>query len=286
MLKTAAHRRSLVSSETPGGRVWLLAAGLALAGCANASIDNQTFAKDASAKDGTSDGTGPDDKNDKKDTGQSSPDNGPAGPCDPFTNSGCPSGKKCTALAKGDSLTIGCGDKGNKAEGNDCSPALSGDEQTGDDCGDGLSCFALKDDPSPTCHRICPISGTAHACPQGSVCRVTLPGISNYASCGSSCRPLEQSGCADSQACYLTSLGAVCWSLPDKPVAIGGNCTGATVNECERGSTCVTGLSSGNKCLAFCSTKGQAPTCSNGTTCTKAPIDEVFLPEPDVGTCR
>lgn len=252
---------------------------LASLGCANAEVRPPTpppsGADAGAAKDAT------------PNTDQPGKDGAPAealppDPCDPFTNSGCPSDQKCTALLQGNAMALGCGAKGTKAEGATCSPTTTGDQQTGDDCGDGLACFRLQNETDFTCRRTCPITGTAHACPTGSICSVRVPGLSSYGFCGPSCKPLEQTGCASGQACYLTSIGATCNNAGSTQA--GDSCSQAS--DCKPGTTCITGLSNGNRCLAFCSTAGSSPSCSGGSTCTKVPIDDVFMSEPSVGYCR
>jgi len=253
-------------------------------GCANADLRPVSPTADAALADATADTVSPTDKAGGKSDTQSPGDNAPAGPCDPFSNAGCSSDRKCTAVLSNGSLVLSCGSKGSKSEGDECSRTSEGD-QLGDDCGDGLACFKLQEDKSTssTCRRFCPTSGTDHACPTGSVCRISYSTLGGYGFCGSSCKPLEQSGCSDVQACYLTSIGALCGGKGS--TKIGDGCTGSTPNECEPGSTCVTGLSNGNKCLAFCAMGGGSPSCSSGT-CTKMPVADVFMSEPNVGTCR
>jgi hypothetical protein len=270
-----------MGAALPG--VWLATVGMGLLGCANAEVSSAESMRDASAKDVLTDGNGGDQKGAKNDGGSPS-DNAPAGACVPFTNAGCSSAQKCTALASGSTLSLGCGDKGNKSEGDDCTTASSNDQPTGDDCGNGLACLFLEGDDTAKCRRLCPSSGTANACPTGSVCTLKLPGLTGYWFCGPSCKPLEQSGCAadKNEACYLSSVGAKCQTHPDSPTKIGGSCSAAS--ECEPGSTCIT-FSSGNKCQAFCSTSGGSPGCPGGMTCQKAPVDDVFMSEPNVGTC-
>lgn len=261
---------------------WLTAFGIGLLGCANAEVSTHEPIRDASAKDAPADGTGPDEKAQNND---GPADTGPAGACTPFSNAGCPSDKKCTALQYGSSLALGCGEKGDKSEGDECATVSSNEEPAGDDCGNGLACLLLDSDNTPKCRRLCPTSGTANACPTGQVCILQLPGLVGYLFCRPSCKPLEQTGCdADKQeACYLSNVGAKCMVHPDNPTKIGDSCS--TSSECEPGSTCLT-FSSGNKCLAFCSTDGGSPSCPSGMTCAKVPVDDVFMSEPNVGTCK
>jgi len=262
--------------------VWLAVVGLGLLGCANAEVSTPEPGRDGSAKDAFTDGGGPDEKGQKD--GPGGTDTPPASGCVPFANSGCPSDKKCTALGGDSTLSLGCGEKGNKSEGDECSTTSSNDQPAGDDCGNGLACLFLDSDTTPTCRRLCPTSGTANACPTGEVCTLNL-GLPGYLFCGPSCKPLEQTGCdaANREACYLSSLGAKCQVHPDSPTRIGDACS--TSSECTPGSTCVT-FSSGNKCLAFCSTGGGSPSCPSGMTCARVPLDDVFLSEPNVGTCK
>jgi hypothetical protein len=262
--------------------VWLTALGLGLLGCANAEVSAPEPTRDASAKDSPTDGSGPDEKVQKND---GPADNAPTGVCTPFSNSGCSSDQKCTALQNGSSLELACAPKGDKAEGDECSTTSSNDRTTGDDCGNGLACLLVDPDTTWRCRRLCPTSGTANACPTGEVCVLQLPGLTGYYFCRPSCKPLEQTGCNADQkeACYLSSVGAKCMVHPDNPTKIGEACSSSS--QCEPGSTCLT-FSSGNKCLAFCSTSGGSPSCPSGMTCAKVPVDDVFMSEPNVGTCK
>lgn len=280
-LRTPARPSSLPAKLHSTGLLFLAVAAMGIVSCANAEVSSAEPTRDASTKDLPSDG-GADEKGAKND-GATGPDNTPAGVCAPFSNSGCSSDQKCTALLNGSTLSLGCGGKGNKGEGDDCTTTSLNDQPTGDDCGNGLACLFLEGDDTSKCRRLCPTSGTANACPTGSVCTLNL-NLPGYLFCGPSCKPLEQTGCAaeNKEACYLNRLGAKCQTHPDSPTKIGGSCS--TASECEPGSTCIT-FSSGNKCQAFCSTSGGSPSCPGGTTCQKVPVDDVFMSEPNVGTC-
>jgi hypothetical protein len=280
--ESMTHHPFSRSRWTARSGTWLTAVVLGLLGCANAEVSAPEPTRDASAKDGPTDGGGPDEKIQKSD---GSADSAPAGVCAPFSNSGCDSDKKCTALQSGSTLSLGCGDKGDKAEGDDCATTSSNDQPTGDDCGNGLACLLLASDTTSKCRRLCPASGTANACPTGEVCILQLPGVTGYLFCRPSCKPLEQTGCDPDkkEACYLSNVGAKCLVHPDTPTKIGESCSSSS--ECEPGSTCLT-FSSGNKCLKFCSTSGGSPSCPSGSTCTKVPVDDVFMSEPNVGTCK
>lgn len=205
----------------------------------------------------------------------------PGGSCNPLTNDGCSSDKKCTALRAGDSLSLGCGSRGDKSENDECQPVPETGPQTGDNCGSGLACFNWAGE-SPKCHKLCVHSGCSRDCAEGWACNRRLPGIDSYWSCGVSCRPLEQSGCPSNEGCYVASGGPVCAEAGKK--AVGEECDSSKVNDCEAGSTCITGLSNGNRCLAFCSTSGGSPSC--GTTCIKIPVDDAVMSQPNVGYCR
>jgi len=209
------------------------------------------------------------------------------GLCDPFSNSGCASDKKCTALQSGSSLGLACGSKGGGAEGDACTRSLNGADQSGDDCGDGLACFALSGEPSATCRRICPLSGTAHACPSGELCSLIVPGLDTLAFCRKvvTCQPLEQTGCASGEACYFSTSGSYTGSLCAKAGAKKPGDTCAAANDCVPGSTCL--IVGSGVCSAFCSTANGNADCSGastgGDTCAAlgGPGDEANL-----GSCR
>ena len=238
----------------------------AFVGCANAKVGD-IGGRDAAASD-TADAastTTPDL------TGATSQDD--AGqivysPCNPFDNTGCSSGQKCSALRSGSSLSLGCGSKGNKSEGDSCTPVPTTDAQTGDDCGDGLGCFNSKYDDKTICRRICPFPGT-EICPSGESCALTVPGLSGLRFCVAStsptpttCLPLEQTGCTADQACYSTPDGALCY----KAGAAQPGATCHAANDCTPGSTCVT-INGSSTCHSFCSTaSGGTPSCSGTST--------------------
>jgi len=210
-------------------------------------------------------------------------------PCNPFDNTGCSSGQKCSALRNGSSLSLGCGSKGSKSEGDTCTPVPTADAQTGDDCGDELGCFSTKTDNRNVCRRICPFPGT-DICPSGESCSLTVPGLSGLRFCVTStstpptaCLPLEQTGCATDQACYSTPSGAMCYKTGTaRP---GDTCHAA--NDCIPGVTCVT-INGSSTCHSFCSTaSGGTPSCSgtgtNGTFC--AAVGSA-TDEANLGFCR
>ena len=242
----------------------LLFAGLGLqaGACAKATVGDvrthdaavESATAPADGKDGS-----PNDKNGKNDGPAA---DAPYGPCDPFTNSGCNGGEKCTALQSGSSLTLGCGNKGSGSEGDSCTPVSTGGSQTGDDCGDGLACFALTGEAMATCRRICPTSGTANACPAGAVCNLIVPGLTGLAFCraATTCLPLEQTGCPSDYACYFDSTGAHC--ALKGATQPGNSCIYA--NDCMPGSTCL--IVGTGTCSSFCSISGGSPACSGPST--------------------
>ncbi|HEY5284315.1 MAG TPA: hypothetical protein VIM14_16100 [Polyangia bacterium] len=277
------HRWNAPSLKTDANTTRLLrilAAALVcqVSGCASGTIYN------VGTTDGGSGGTGGQadasdapGSNIKKD---GAPTDSYSGACDPFSNSGCDSNKKCTALQNSDrTLTLGCGDKnGTKGEGETCTQTAPAGTQTGDDCDQGLACFAVGG--SSTCHRICPTSGTANACPSSSVCSLVVTGLTGLAFCQPSCKPLEQTGCQSNEACYTINIGAICLGTTNATKKPGDACS--QPNECEGGSTCVNGATSA--CASFCSTAATGtPSCPSGKTCTPLPGTP---PEPNAGYCK
>jgi len=226
-----------------------------MSGCASATVGNQEPTHDAGSDASASVG-GKDGSNSTKNDGSGDV---VYGACDPFSNSGCSSNQKCIALQSGNALSLGCGSKGSKVEGDTCTPEMSSSAQTGDDCGSQLACFKLATDTSYTCHRICPISGGANACPGTDTCSLVVPGLTGLAFCQKAvtCLPLEQTGCPDGQACYYGDKGAVCAPAGQSPP--GGSCNRA--NDCVKGSTCL--ILPPGVCSSFCSTaSGGATTCT------------------------
>ena len=210
---------------------------------------------------------------------------GGVGGCDPLSNAGCGVGAKCTVLQTATSFTLGCGSKGTKGPGETCTQATSGQMQTGDDCADGMACFALQGESKPTCRQFCMAAGAMTACLSGMACTLQinqLPG-SSFCQTSISCTLATQTRCPSGQACYLVSTGATC--APAGTAAPGAGC--ASANDCARGSTCVTtgGVST---CASFCAlTAGGTPACAatgtGGPTCTATPGTP---PEPSTGICR
>jgi len=253
-----------VSPDASSTTIILTLAVGALVGCANAKVGD-IGARDAAVSDtADSASTGTPDL-----TGATSQDD--AGkivysPCDPFDNTGCSIGQKCSALRNGSSLSLGCSSKGNKSEGEDCTPVPTPNAQTGDDCGDGLGCFNTGLDGRTICRRMCPATGT-NTCPSGETCGMTVQGLSDPKFCAAApspttCLPLEQTGCAGAQACYSTSTGALCYNAGTAQP--GGTCHAA--NDCTPGSTCVT-INGISTCHSFCSTaSGSTSTCSGSST--------------------
>jgi hypothetical protein len=236
----------------------------AILGCANAKVGD-IGAHDAAASDtadaattGTPDLTGATSQDDAGQVVYS--------PCNPFDNTGCSSNQKCSALRNGSSLSLGCGSKGTKSEGDACTPIPTADAQTSDDCGDGLGCFSTKADNRTICRRICPYPG-ANICPNGETCSMAVPGLSGLQFClapppATACLPLEQTGCTADQACYGTPTGATCYKAGTAQP--GETCHAA--NDCVPRATCVT-INGTSTCHSFCSTaSGGTPSCSGTST--------------------
>ncbi len=262
-------------------RVWVAVLGCQVFACASAKIGDIGQPTDGGTGDAeASDSASPNDKNAKHDGPNA--DSDVTGNCDPFSNAGCDSGMKCTALQQGDgTLALGCDATGSKSEGDDCTQTASGGSQTGDDCGDGLACFGAP----ATCHRMCAASGTANGCPGSEICASTAPGLTTVAFClaVTTCQALEQTGCPSGQACYFSQTGALCAQEGSK--SPGDSCT--VLNDCAKGSTCLlSGVSTG-ACSSFCSTASDGtPSCSSsgtgGGTCASLGSSA----EPDLGSCR
>jgi len=206
----------------------------------------------------------------------------PTGNCEPFTNLGCGTGKKCTALQQSDgTLALGCAAVGGKGEGDSCTQVMvrsgAASVEVDDDCADGLACFSMQAGASASCHRMCKSDGS-QACPNAEICSLVAPGLASVEFCRptGSCSPVEQTGCAVAQACYWSSSGALCATVGSGKV--GDPCVNA--NDCVAGATCV--ALSPSRCVAFCSTVG-TPGCPTGSTC--AAISGVAA-NANVGYCK
>ena len=169
---------------------------------------------------------------------------------------------------------------GSKGEGDSCSPSA-----TGDDCGELLACIRVNPDPNYTCQRICPLSGTANACPGTETCATQVKDFSTstglaFCRATTSCLPIEQTGCPANQACYYADkVGEICAPVPSQPVQPGSACVHA--NDCAKGSTCLT-LGSTGTCFSFCST-ADSGACPSGMTCSALGGSS---DEANLGACR
>lgn len=204
------------------------------------------------------------------------------GNCEPFTNLGCGTGKKCTALQQSDgTLALGCDTVGNKAEGDACTQVMVSTgavtAQVEDDCADGLACFSTQPGASATCHRMCNGDGSP-GCPGAEICSVVAPGLTAVRFCRTtgSCSPVDQTGCTTGQACYWSSAGVLCAAVGSGKV--GEACVNA--NDCVPGATCV--ALSPSRCVPFCSTVIPA-SCPSGSIC--AAISS-SVSAAGVGYCR
>ncbi len=278
----------------PVGPRALVAAGLfvAAAACASAAVEHSPRpdasetggAGGANGGAGGQGGAGQGGQSSKGGQGGSTA----TGPCDPFSNAGCSSEQKCTALQSGSALQLGCGSKGSRAAGETCTPVLTGSAQSGDDCDEGLACFKLANEEKPTCHRLCSTSSTACVCPTDELCSLFVSKIDalGYAFCRPvvKCKPLEQNGCGTGEGCYFSTsacyTGALCARAGNTEP--GGAC--AVANECKSGSTCLLVGNSGT-CSSFCSTDDSGPSCegtaTGGDTC--AALGD---PNDHLGSCR
>jgi hypothetical protein len=211
------------------------------------------------------------------------------GVCDPFSNSGCASDQKCTALQRGPALELGCGTKGNLSAGETCTPVSPGGVQTGDDCGNGLACFRLGTETSSTCHRICASAASSPcACAPEEICSLLVSGLDSlgYAFCRpvAKCQALEQTGCAGTEGCYFTTSS--CYTGPQcagKGSKNPGDACGAA-NDCTPGSTCLIVGTTGI-CSSFCSTADGGPKCSGASTGGDI-CAALGGPDPNLGSCR
>ena len=141
----------------PGSRglQFVLIAGLGLwaGACASATVgDVGTHDAATNATGGSSGGAGG--TGGKGGSGGSGGSGGKSstsgGACDPFTNSGCSSGQKCTALQQTNgTLALGCGSVGSKSEGETCTQTASGGPQT------DVSTGAILDACERLLHRGC-----------------------------------------------------------------------------------------------------------------------------------
>jgi hypothetical protein len=209
----------------------------------------------------------------------------PGGACDPYAASPCGAGLKCTVLQTSTSVGFGCGSKGSKAEGASCTQLVAGMMQTGDDCADGMACFALQGETTPTCRQLCKSDGSGTACPDMAMCtlRITDLPAASFCRATPTCQLLQQTGCPAGQGCYLIPTGGVC--APAGTAAPGAAC--AAANDCVPGATCVVVMGTAGKCVSLCSTApggtpGCAATGTGGATCMDPPGGTL---QPNAGIC-
>ncbi|MGC4116075.1 MAG: hypothetical protein QM765_16120 [Myxococcales bacterium] len=165
--------------------------------------------------------------------------------CDPFAQTGCQSGQKCT-LAD-DTPTWTCGAAGTKTDQQTC--ASDGDCVAGTVClnfGNGFKCTSL-----------CSATKT---CPTGQDCLGGSPSSTSPFACMPTppCNPLTQDCANSDEGCFPKSQTEwACFHSMGK--ATGAACTYA--NDCIEGDVC-----NGNPgtCLQLCDPAGGSPTCTGG----------------------
>ena len=169
--------------------------------------------------------------------------------CNPYTQTGCDTGKICVFL---DANTLSCLTKGTVPVGSPC----GGTEQ----CESG-GCLSLGPGGF-RCYQFC--KGLTW-CPKGSNC-IPVSGMEKVCSLPSSayvdlkCDLLKQDCQQVGDACYQTDLA-------DFPICQAAGTAGArepctSVNECAKGLTC-----NGNKCFQWCGTGAGSPQCPATTVC-------------------
>jgi hypothetical protein len=175
----------------------------------------------------------------------------PAGACDPVRRTGCASGDACRVEPDGQNV---CSPSGGGGQGQFCEVAS--------ECQPGYGC--LNDYDGAQCRQYC--DTRSPACPsENPACR-GLPGTwVGYCAAATEpvCDPVQQTGCATGDACYLYDFsGATSCTLP------GGSGPGAycsVANECGRGLGCFEGPD-GRRCRPHCYVEtptcpGEAPYC-------------------------
>ncbi|HEY3446111.1 MAG TPA: hypothetical protein VGK67_07075 [Myxococcales bacterium] len=169
--------------------------------------------------------------------------------CDPWAQTGCNSGQKCTLADTTPTFT--CGAAGSKGDLATC--ANDGE------CQAGLVCLDFGD--GSKCHALC---GTAKACATGQSCLGGSSTSTDPFVClpTPACNPLTQDCPNSNEGCFPKSQTewACFQSVGKQP---GAACTYS--NDCIKGYVCA-GSASGT-CMQICDPAGVAPLCTAPKTC-------------------
>lgn len=201
--------------------------------------------------------------------------------CDVDTNSGCPTGQKCTVGTDNGTprdlcFAISANPVG---EGQPCMAVTSG-TRSGDNCEPGLICLDFPGD-GPHCRKPCLVRGE---CPSGSACVLNTPtstvkttdaGTFFLKACiaDTGCDPVQQNVCSGGRNCYLSvpdDVGRAGLCLQDQAMGMAGA-------DCDKQVACAPGFRCSG--LGFCRricyfmTPSGAPSGSGQCPSSEAPCD-------------
>jgi hypothetical protein len=235
---------------------------LLVAGCgdgggktdADSDADVDTDADTDADTDTDSDADSDTDTDTDSDTGGPCPD--VDSECDLLTGGGCAAGLRCGYVwdvAGEGTPSLRCLEPGDVPIGEACEVVANRCGGFANDCDETAECLAPRDGAPAECLHYCTGPGT---CADGSPCSTTIP-WSDLSVCvaADDCNPAEQTGCADTEGCYLVTDGVdwatQCIPFAPKPGSIGE--TGAPCNaveQCAPGWQCTTS----HVCRPLCST--------------------------------
>lgn len=161
------------------------------------------------------------------------PDAGPAEPCDPVRQTGCPEGENCTYLGETDEPQ--CAPAGPAGYGESCSAE--------EPCAEGL-CVSLTPGLPFLCFRFC---ASGLDCPLSGQCLDVGQefGLCQIAGLYAECDLLTGAPCEGGQGCYFATGEDEPICLPAGTATLDDACDNA--NDCNVGLACVAGA-----CRALC----------------------------------
>lgn len=198
----------------------------------------------------------------------------PAGAkCNPYCQIGCEADKQCTYTGS----NIECDGSGELAASDVCSNSY--------ECGVGMACFKLNDDPASVCRQFCQKDTD---CPADRKCTVNVNFGSGFEArfCSEptvGCSVFDDQ-CGDAQGCYYASSATSC--MPSGTKLKDEVCHGLGANACVKGLQCLV------TCREACSTNAgndDQPKCSDVCDETKELSAEnglgVCVPDEPPTTC-
>lgn len=213
--------------------------------------------------------------------------------CDVDTNTGCPSGQKCTVGTDNGTPRDLCFAVSTNpvGEGMPCMAVTAG-TRSGDNCAPGLICLDFPGD-GPHCRKPCYVRAE---CPAGSGCVLTTPtattkntdaGLAFLSACAvdTGCDPVAQTVCTGGLSCYLSppdDVGRVGLCLTNQKMGMAGD-------DCDRQVACAPGFRCAGLgfCRRYCyyQTPPNAPAGAGSCPAGEEPCDKFSSSGPYYGIC-